>query len=90
MNKYFRDARYYLKRAGETASKGVREELAPVESRFRELTGTEAEEPEPSRLEAVKADLQALQERAEGEAEEAIAEARKKIGAYRGKTQAEA
>ena len=68
MNKHFEDARYYLKRAGETAGKGLKEELEPVEARFRELTGKE-EEPEPNRLEAVKADLKALQERAEGEAE---------------------
>ena len=47
MNRHFADARYYLKRAGETASKGVREELAPLEARVRELTGAE-DEPEPS------------------------------------------
>ncbi|WP_262178283.1 DUF7553 family protein [Haloarcula laminariae] len=84
MNKHFEDARYYLKRAGETAGKGLKEELEPVEARFRELTGTEAE-PEPSRLEAVKADLKTLQERAEGEAETAIGQARERIGDYRGK-----
>lgn len=89
MNKHFQDARYYLKRAGETAGKGLKEELEPVESRFRELTGGE-EEPEPTRLEAVKADLQALQARAEGEAETAIGQAREKIGQYRGKQSAEA
>ncbi|MBX0303613.1 DUF7553 family protein [Haloarcula salinisoli] len=89
MNKHFEDARYYLKRAGETAGKGLKEELEPVEARFRELTGTE-EEPEPSRLEAVKADLKALQERAEGEAETAIGQARERIGNYRGKQAPEA
>ncbi|KOX91953.1 DUF7553 family protein [Haloarcula rubripromontorii] len=89
MNRHFEDARYYLKRAGETATKGVKEELGPVEERFRELTGKE-EEPEPSRLEAVKADLKELQEKAEGEAEEAIADAREKIGDYRGKSETEA
>ena len=87
MNKHFTDARYYLKRAGETASKGVREELAPLEARVRELTGAE-DEPEPSRLEAVKADLKALQERAEGEAEAAIGDAREKLDEYRGKAPA--
>ncbi|WP_336337217.1 DUF7553 family protein [Haloarcula brevis] len=89
MNKHFEDARYYLKRAGETATRGVKEELEPVEERFRELTGKE-EEPEPSRLEAVKSDLKELQEKAEGEAEEAIADARQKIGDYRGKNETEA
>jgi hypothetical protein len=89
MNKHFEDARYYLKRAGETASKGIKEELEPVEERFRDLTGREAE-PEPSRLDSVKTDLKALQERAEGEAEEAIAQARAKIGDYRGEERTEA
>ena len=83
MNKHFEDAQYYLARAGETTSKGLREELEPVEARFRALTGTE-EEPEPTRLDAVKADLKALQVRAEGEAETAIGQAREKISAYRG------
>ena len=86
MNKHFEDARYYLKRASETAGKGLKEELEPVEERFRELTGTD-EEPEPTRLEAVKEDLKGLQERAEGEAEAAIADARGKVGDYRGKEQ---
>lgn len=89
MNKHFEDARYYLKRAGETATKGVREELEPVEDRFRELTGKE-EDPEPSRLDAVKADLKELQGKAEGEAEQAIADAREKIGAYRQTEETEA
>ncbi|MBV0901713.1 DUF7553 family protein [Haloarcula salina] len=89
MNKHFEDARYYLKRAGETATKGVKEELEPVEERFRELTGKE-EEPEPSRLDSVKADLKELQGKAEGEAEQAIADAREKIGAYRQKEETEA
>ncbi|MFC7020448.1 MULTISPECIES: DUF7553 family protein [Haloarcula] len=89
MNKHFEDARYYLKRAGETAKKGVETELEPVEERFRELTGDE-KEPEPGRLEKVKADLKELQEKAEGEAETAIADARAKIDDYRGTTEQEA
>ncbi|MFC6864562.1 hypothetical protein ACFQGE_13980 [Halomicroarcula sp. GCM10025817] len=89
MNKHFEDARYYLKRAGETAKKGVETELEPIEERFRELTGKE-EEPEPGRLEKVKADLQELQEKAEGEAETAIADARARIDDYRGTTEQEA
>ncbi|MFB6222788.1 MAG: hypothetical protein ABEH86_03825 [Haloarcula sp.] len=89
MNKHFEDAQYYLKRAGKTATKGVKEELEPIEERFRELTGKE-EEPEPSRLDAIKADLKELQETAEGEAEEAIADAREKISSYRRKEESEA
>ncbi|MBX0324505.1 hypothetical protein EGH21_15860 [Halomicroarcula sp. F13] len=89
MNKHFEDARYYLKRAGETASKGVKEELEPVEQRFRELTGKESE-PEPGRLDKVKTDLKDLQQNAEGEAEQAIADARSKIESYRQKDETEA
>jgi hypothetical protein len=89
MNKHFEDARYYLKRAGETATKGVKEELEPVEERFRELTGKE-KEPEPGRLDKVKSDLKDLQQRAEGDAEQAIKDARGKIGDYRQTEQSEA
>ncbi|PSP93447.1 hypothetical protein BRC91_09725 [Halobacteriales archaeon QS_4_62_28] len=82
MNKHFEDARYYIKRAGETARKGVAEELEPVEQRFKTLTG-QKEEPEPSRLDEVKADLKEIQGKAEGEAREAIADARERIESYR-------
>jgi hypothetical protein len=82
MNKYFEDTRYYLKRAGETAKKGVQEELEPIEERVKELTGRE-EEPEPGRFEAVREDLKEIQGRAEGEAKEAIESARGKIKEYR-------
>ena len=82
VNKHFEDARYYLKRAGETAKAGLTEEVSAVEERFRELTGRE-EEPEDSRLEDIKAELAELQERAEGEANEAIADARERIEEYR-------
>jgi hypothetical protein len=82
MNKHFEDTRYYVKRAGETAKKGIAEELKPIEERVTRLTGGE-EEPEPSRLEEVRADLKELQARAEGEAKEAIGDAREKLAEYR-------
>lgn len=82
MNKHFEDARYYLKRAGETAKQGVSEELAPLEERVQNLMGGE-EEPEPSRLDSLREDLRSLQDRAEGETKEAIADARGKLEAYR-------
>jgi len=78
MNRHFEDTRYYLKRAGETAKKGIAEELEPIEKRVTELRGDE-DEPEPGRLEAIRKDLEDLQERTEGEAREAIADARKKL-----------
>jgi hypothetical protein len=78
MNKHFEDTRYYLKRASETAKKGIEEELEPVEERVRELAGKE-EKPEPGRLEEIREDLSEIQERAEGEAKEAIGDARERL-----------
>lgn len=82
MNKHFEDTRYYIKRAGETAKRGVSEELEPIEKRVKKLTGKE-EEPEPSRLDEVRDDLKELQGRAEGEAKEAIKNAREKLQTVR-------
>jgi len=82
MNKHFEDARYYLKQAGKKATKGIKEELEPIEERFRELTGRE-KEPEPGRLEKIRNDLEELQERAEGETKSAINDAIDRIDAYR-------
>jgi hypothetical protein len=83
MNKHFEDTRYYLKRAGETAKRGVTEELEPIKERFQDLTSEDESEPELSRLEEIRADLKDVQERAEGEAKEAIEEARNRIDTYR-------
>ncbi|PSQ38445.1 hypothetical protein BRD08_01015 [Halobacteriales archaeon SW_10_66_29] len=83
MNKHFEDTRYYLKRAGETAKKGISEELEPVRERVDDLTG-EGEEPEPGRVEQLREDLSDIQQRAEGEAKEAIGEARERLASVRG------
>ena len=82
MNKHFEDTQYYLKRAGETAKRGVVEELEPVEERFKQLTGGE-DEPEPGRLDEVREDLKEVQMKAEGEAKKAIEDAREKLEDYR-------
>jgi hypothetical protein len=82
MNKHFEDARYYLGRAAEHAAEGLREELAPVEERFRKLTGNESE-PEPSRLDRIQDELKTLEERASGESKKAISNARERIQQYR-------
>ncbi|MFB6161257.1 MAG: hypothetical protein ABEJ61_08785 [Haloferacaceae archaeon] len=84
MNKHFEDARYYMRRAGEHAKEGIREELEPVEERFRELTGKEEPEPEPGRLDKVQDELKEIEKRAEGEAQEAVKNARERIRTYRG------
>lgn len=82
MNKHFEDTRHHLKRATQTATRGVREELEPIEDRVRELTGRE-KEPEPSRFETVRQELKEVQQKAEGEAKEAIGEARARLREYR-------
>jgi hypothetical protein len=64
------------------------EELDPLEERFRELTGKEAE-PEPSRLEKLQAELKELESRAEGEAKTAIQDAQERIRRYRSGESAE-
>jgi uncharacterized protein YjbJ (UPF0337 family) len=84
MNKHFEDAKYYLKRAGETAKAGVAEEIDPIKERVNDLVDREeGEEPEPGRLEEIKAELKELQTRAEGETREAIGDARDRIDSYR-------
>ncbi len=82
MNKHFEDARYYLTRAGKKAKQGVAEELEPVEAKFKELTGDD-EDPEPSRLDGIREELAEIEERAEGEAKEAVNNARERIRSYR-------
>lgn len=82
MNKHFEDTRYYLKRAGETAKRGLAEELEPVRDRFDDLVGGD-EEPDPGRLEELRTDLSDLHEKAEGEAKEAIDDARERLDRYR-------
>lgn len=78
MNKHFEDTKYYLKRAGKTAKQGIAEEIEPIQERVQDIIG-EDEEPEPGRVEKLREDLSELQERAEGEAKEAIGEAREKL-----------
>jgi hypothetical protein len=82
MNKHFEDARYYIGRASEHAKEGVLEELEPVETRFRKLTGDD-EEPEPSRIEKIQNELKELETRAEGDAKKAIGDARERLRKYR-------
>jgi hypothetical protein len=82
MNKHFEDARYYLGRASEHAKEGVLEELEPIEQRFKKLSGGD-EEPEPSRLEKLQQELTELETRAEGDAKQAIRDARDRIRKYR-------
>jgi hypothetical protein len=88
MNRHFKDALYYLRRAGEHAKVGMSEELDPVEERLRELTGRE-KEPAPGRLEKIQAELREIEKRAEGESKRAVREARERLRRYRGEEEAE-
>lgn len=83
MNRHFQDARYYLKRAGEHAKQGVVETLSPVAAKGRELVGRE-EEPEPGRVDRLRARLADAEERAQNEASEFAADARRRVRRYRG------
>jgi len=84
MNKHFEDTKYYVKRAGETAKKGLSEELEPLQERIQNLRDEE-EKPEPGRVEKLRADIKEVQERAEGEAKEALGEARERLDKVRKK-----
>lgn len=89
-NKYFEDTKYYLKRAAETAKRGVEEEIGPLQDRVQELIGDEEEpEPEPSRVEQLCEDLNELQTHAEGEAKEALNDARDRLDQVGGESDAE-
>jgi hypothetical protein len=81
MNKHFEDAQYYLKRAGETAAEGIKTELDPLADRVKDIAGID-DEPEPSRVEKLRGELEELQERAEGETKEAIRNAREGLKRY--------
>jgi len=78
MNRHFDDARYYLKRAGYHLKKGLGKEVAPVERRVRELTGREVD-PEPNRVQKVRRELDALEDRAEHRAKRAVSDARRRL-----------
>ncbi|GAB3031350.1 DUF7553 family protein [Natronobiforma cellulositropha] len=68
MNKHFKDAAYYARRAATHAFYGVRETLEPVETRVRRRLGYEQPEPE-SRVETLVSEAKAV----EGEARNRVA-----------------
>ncbi|SEH62093.1 hypothetical protein SAMN05192561_1143 [Halopenitus malekzadehii] len=83
MSKHFHDARYYLGRAVDHTTAGVKEELEPVAERARELAGVE-QEPDPSRRESIRADLVETGKRAAETAREAAASLRETVRGSRG------
>lgn len=81
MNKHFEDTRYYIGRAGEEAKRGVAAELEPVRQRVERLTGED--EPEPGRLERLRARIDSATERAAGKSSGVAGTAREKLSAVR-------
>ncbi|USZ67829.1 hypothetical protein NGM10_13980 [Halorussus salilacus] len=77
MNKHFRDAWYYARRAGEHLSRGLREELDPVERRVRAATGRERKE--STRAEKWRAQLKAREHEVERRARRALRQARDRV-----------
>lgn len=59
-------------------------EVEPVESKVRSVTGRE-KAPEPSRLEAVRNDLEAALQTAERGVKTAVGRARETVGEFRGR-----
>lgn len=80
MNRHFEDTQYYVKRAGETAKKGVAAEREAVEQRVRALTGRAAE-PEPTRAERARTALADRQTRAKHGAKRLLRGGRRKVRA---------
>ncbi|WP_331233720.1 DUF7553 family protein [Natronorarus salvus] len=63
MPDHFRDAAYYLKRAGEHTKLGIEEQFRPVEARIAGLLGRRSEpdpEPQPSGIEAMTRRVRAI------------------------------
>lgn len=82
MNRYFTDAWYHAKRAGENAYRGLREALWPAERKVRELAGWEIDE-EPTRMERVRERLERAEDRAELRAREVFEAARRRVRTVR-------
>lgn len=82
MNRHFKDTVYYLRRAGEHARIGIREELEPVEARIRAAIGRE-QEPEQGRVETIRSRVIEGAYQAKEEARAILADARARIRSAR-------
>ncbi|WP_115863598.1 DUF7553 family protein [Halorussus litoreus] len=77
MNNHFEDAWYYARRTAAHLSRGIREELQPVERRVRAATGREIED--PSRTERLRTKLDATEAKAERRARRAAGRLRERV-----------
>ena len=86
MNRHFNDAKYYARRTGESLYTGLRQELEPyldeAAGRYYDYRGIERPT-EPTRIEQLQLELDQLEERASGEAQEAVQSVRQRIGGKR-------
>lgn len=88
MNRHFKDARYYLKRAGEHVKMGVTEEAEPIVGRVRSLRGEEiVEDAEPSRVDRFSNRVTVASRRAETTARRTFYDVRQRVDEYRGSSE---
>ena len=80
MNNHFEDSRYHLARAAEHAKWGVMTELERAKTRVRTMAGRE---PEPNRLQRVRAAVAARVKVATARAREVLEEARNVVSGSR-------
>ncbi|WP_455429859.1 DUF7553 family protein [Natronococcus zhouii] len=80
MNNHFKDSRYHLARAAEHAKWGVMTEVERSKARVRTMAGPE---PEPNRLQRVRAAVAAREQVATARARRAVGEVRKVVSGSR-------
>ena len=79
MNRYFDDARYHVKRAGENVAMGLRWELDPVVRRAARLMGREPPA-ERTRMGEMREEMRRMERRAEETARRMAERARTRTG----------
>lgn len=82
MNKHFEDAWYYLRRAGGHLRIGLEEELEPFLAAYHERFGEPDEDTEPTGLDRVKTEFEAVRH-------DPVGTARERYEEYRGRPPAE-
>jgi hypothetical protein len=84
MNRNFKDTKYYLRRAAETARAGVAEELKPVRERVSRLRGEDEEAESEGRITKVQSRATSGAQRAKGELETVVSRGRERAKSVRG------
>lgn len=79
MNRHFEDSTYYARRAGETMTAGVAEELDHVRTRVASMVGR-SPEPEMGRMDALRTRFDAARSRVGRGVREATSSVRGRLG----------